>query len=137
MGRVLAIDHGGKRTGLAVSDPLKIIANPLETVDTPKIFEWLEKYFAAESVEAIAVGYPLRLSGEDTHHTVPVQEFIAELQKRWPGIPVVRIDERLTSREAKASMLESGMRKEKRKDKKMLDSISATLILQTYLQQHT
>ncbi len=133
----MAIDHGGKRTGLAVSDPLKIIANPLETVDTPKIFEWLEKYFEAESVEAIAVGYPLRLSGEDTHHTVPVQEFIAELQKRWPAIPVVKIDERLTSREAKASMLESGMRKEKRKDKRLLDSISATLILQTYLQQHT
>lgn len=135
MGRILAFDYGQKRTGIAVTDPLKLIANPLETVNTAELGAWLSKYLAAEQVEVFVVGMPSRLSGEDTHNTVPVQQFVQKLREVFPSIPVYTIDERLTSHEAKQSLLLGGQKKSKREDKKLLDTVSAALILQTYLQQ--
>jgi putative Holliday junction resolvase len=135
MGRILAMDYGRRRTGIAVSDPLKIIANPIGTVDTAELHIWLADYLKKEDVEAIVVGLPSRLSGEDTHATQPVLELIEKLHLVYPAIPVHTIDERLTSREAKNSLILSGQKKIKRQDKKLLDTVSAALILQTYLQQ--
>lgn len=135
MPRILAFDYGAKRTGLAVTDPLKIIANPLITVDTKQLHVWLSQYLSTESVEAFVVGMPSRLSGEDTHATQPVITFIEKLQQLYPEIPVYTIDERLSSREAKQTVLNSGVGKKKRMDKKLLDTVSATLILQTHLQR--
>ena len=135
MPRILAFDYGAKRTGLAVTDPLKIIANPLTTVDTKQLHVWLSQYLSIESVEAFVVGMPSRLSGEDTHATQPVIIFIEKLQQLYPEIPVYTIDERLSSREAKNTVVNSGVGKKKRMDKKLLDTVSATLILQTHLQR--
>ena len=135
MPRILAFDYGAKRTGLAVTDPLKIIANPLTTVDTKQLHVWLSQYLSIESVEAFVVGMPSRLSGEDTHATQPVITFIEKLQQLYPKIPVYTIDERLSSREAKNTVVNSGVGKKKRMDKKLLDTVSATLILQTHLQR--
>jgi putative Holliday junction resolvase len=135
MGRILAFDYGLKRTGLAVSDPLKIIATPLGTPDTATLHTWLANYLNTESVEAFVVGLPSRLSGADTHATVPVQQFIEKLRSLYPDIPVYTIDERLSSREAKQTIVNSGVNKKKRQDKKLLDTVSATLILQTHLQR--
>lgn len=134
MGRVLAMDYGKRRTGLAVSDPLKMIANPIGTVETPTLHLWLADYLAKEQVEVFVVGMPTRLNGEDTHATQPVIEFIEKLKQVYPHIPVLTIDERLTSRDAKLSLLLGGQKKEKRKDKALVDTVSAALILQTYLQ---
>ena len=135
MPRILAFDYGAKRTGLAVTDPLKIIANPLTTVDTKQLHVWLSHYLSTESVESFVVGMPSRLSGEDTHATQPVITFIEKLQHLYPEIPVYTIDERLSSREAKNTVVNSGVGKKKRMDKKLLDTVSATLILQTHLQR--
>jgi putative holliday junction resolvase len=134
MGRILAFDYGMRRTGIAVSDPLQIIANPLTTVDTNQLHIWLQDYIKTESVEMFVVGMPSRFSGEDTHATQPVLQFIEKLHGLYPDIAISTIDERLTSRDAKNSMILSGQKKIKRQDKKLLDTISATLILQTYLQ---
>lgn len=130
----MAFDYGMKRTGLAVTDPLKIIANPLGTVETQILHTWLGNYMKTEQIELFVVGMPTRLSGDDTHSTKPVLEFIGKLKEVYPSVPVATIDERLSSREAKESMLLSGQKKSKRRDKELLDTISATLILQTYLQ---
>lgn len=135
MPRILAFDYGMKRTGIAVTDPLKMIASPLTTVDTSHLHIWLQQYLAAEQVESFVVGLPSRLSGEDTHATQPVLLFIEKLKEVYPGIPVFTIDERLSSREAKQSIISSGAGKQKRADKKLLDTVSATLILQTHLQR--
>ncbi len=135
MGRVLAFDYGMKRTGLAASDNLKMIAKPIGTVLTAELHLWLKDYLSKETVDIFVVGMPSRLSGEDTHATVPVREFIAKLKEVYPNIPVDTIDERLSSHEAKDSLLLSGQKKSKRKDKNLLDTVSAALILQTYLQR--
>lgn len=135
MGRILAFDYGLKRTGIAVSDPMKIIATPMGAVETATLHTWLNNYLAAEKVESFVVGIPTRLSGADTHATVPVQQFIEKLKALYPEISVYTIDERLSSREARQSIAESGVGKKKRQDKKLLDTVSATLILQTHLQR--
>ena len=135
MPRILAFDYGLKRTGLAVTDQLKMIASPLGTVPTAELADWLAKYMAAEDVDTFVVGMPSRLSGADTHATVPVQEFIKKLRETYPGIPVETMDERLSSREAKHAIIASGAGKKKRQDKNLLDTVSAALILQTYLQR--
>ena len=134
MGRILAFDYGLKRTGIAVSDPLKMIANPLEAVATSELHIWLKNYLQKEIVEAFVVGMPSKLSGADTHATVPVRQFIEKLKSLYPDIIVYTVDERLTSREAKNSLIIGGQRKQKRQDKKLLDTVSAALILQTHLQ---
>lgn len=135
MPRILAFDYGLKRTGLAVTDPLQIIATPLGTVLTAELATWLSNYLKQEDVETFVVGMPSRLSGADTHATVPVQEFIRKLREVYPDIRVETIDERLSSREAKQSIISGGANKKQRQDKKLLDTVSATLILQTYLQR--
>ena len=134
--RILAIDYGMKRTGLAVTDPLKIIANGLTTVDTKDLVTFLKKYMATEQVELIIIGDPKNLDDSDTHATPLVAKCIKELEKHFPGIPVKKVDERYSSKLAVQSMVESGMKKKDRRNKALVDEIAATIILQQYL-QHT
>lgn len=135
--RVLAIDHGQKRTGLAVTDPARIIASALETVSTPDVFAFLKGYIAKERVEGFVVGLPVNLNGSDTDATPHVRGFIAELKKRFPAQWVETVDERLTSRMAQQTVLASGIGKQARRDKGALDRISATIILQSWLEQRS
>lgn len=134
MSRILSIDYGLKRTGLAVTDPLKIIATGLTTVDTKELLPFLKNYFANEEVELILIGEPKNLDDTDTHATPLVEKFVKELQKNFPSIPVKKVDERFTSKMASRAMLEMGMKKKQRRDKKLIDEIAATILLQEYLQ---
>jgi putative holliday junction resolvase len=133
MGRVMAIDYGGKRTGLAVTDPLQIIATGLTTVPTKDLMPYLKKYIAEEAVERILVGEPKNWDESDTHATPLVKAFVKELVKNFPNIPIENVDERYTSKMAKQSMLESGMKKKDRRKKELVDEIAATIMLQEYL----
>ena len=133
MGRILAIDYGLKRTGLAVTDPLKIIASPLETVQTVGLINWLADYIQKEEVEHIVVGMPVKLDMSNTHTTVPVKFFIKKIKLQFPQIPVSAEDERFTSKIAHQTMIIGGMKKKDRREKANVDKISATLILQSYL----
>lgn len=134
MGRVLALDYGLKRTGIAVTDPLKIIASPLDTLHTPELFGFLKKYCEQEDVEVIVVGMPKTMSDQDTHATQPVRELINHLKKNYPGIEIVEEDERFTSKMAVEAMIQGGMKKKDRRKKGNIDKVSATLILQSYLE---
>ncbi len=134
MGRILGIDYGAKRVGLAVTDPLKIIATALTTVDNKATIDYLKKYIAAEDVEKILIGYPTDLRGNATHATPYVDKFIIELKKHFPLMPVEKWDEAFTSKMAMQTLVASGVKKKQRRDKKLLDQISATIILQEYLQ---
>jgi putative Holliday junction resolvase len=133
MSRIISIDYGGKRTGLAVTDPLKIIATGLCTVETPKLMAFLKEYFSKEAVELIIIGMPVNWDDTATHATPLVQKFIKELQKNFPTIPVKEVDERFTSKMASQAMLEMGMKKKQRQNKAMVDEIAATIMLQEYL----
>lgn len=133
MGRLLAIDYGLKRTGIAVSDPLKIIATPLDTVATEKLLEYLENYFKKEPVEAIIVGMPRRLNNAPSEMAVEVVKLMKLLQEKFPPIPVKEMGERHTSQAALEAMLTGGMKKKDRQDKGNVDKISAVLILQEYM----
>lgn len=135
MGRILSIDYGMKRTGIAVTDPLRIIAKPLIVVPTDDLDVWLENYLKLETVDIIVVGMPLRHSGENTHATIPVLEYLVKLKEKYPAMPIDTMDERLTSKMARQSLIDSGVPKNKRKVKGSLDSVSAALILQSYLQK--
>lgn len=134
MARILAVDYGTKRVGLAVTDPLQIIANTLATVRAHDIIVYLKEYIAREPLECIVVGKPLQMDGSDSESAKYVEKFISLLAKNFPELPIKRIDERLTSRMAKASMLEMGLKKKDRQKKETVDQISAVLILQTYLE---
>ncbi|HWC52677.1 MAG TPA: Holliday junction resolvase RuvX [Chitinophagaceae bacterium] len=134
MGRILSIDYGLKRTGLAVTDPLKIIATGLTTVDTKELLSFLKNYFAKEEVELILIGEPKNLDDTDTHATPLVEKFVKELQKNFPSVPVKKVDERFTSKMASQAMIEMGMKKKQRRDKRLIDEIAATILLQEYLQ---
>jgi putative Holliday junction resolvase len=133
--RVLAIDFGLKRTGLAVTDPARIIASALETVETKQVMTWLKDYVVREKVEGFVVGLPVNLNGSATDATPHVQGFISELKKRCPGLWVETVDERLTSRMAQQTLLASGVGKQARREKGVLDRISATILLQGWLEQ--
>ncbi len=133
MGRILSIDFGGKRTGLAVTDPLQIIATALDTVDTHHLYEFLKKYVVEEQVEKIIIGYPLNLDDTPTHATPLVDAAVKRLNKLFPQVPVEKVDERFSSRRASAEMLEMGMKKKDRRQKGNTDQIAATLLLQEYL----
>lgn len=133
--RVLSIDFGLKRTGLAVTDPAHIIASALETVATKDVMAWLKKYTEREQVEGFVVGLPVNLNGTPTDATPHVHTFIAQLKKRFPEQWVETVDERLTSRMAQQTLLASGVGKQARRDKGTLDRISATIILQGWLEQ--
>lgn len=134
MARILAIDYGTKRTGLAVTDPLQIIASGLETIPTREVFDYLSDYVRAEEVEKIVVGAPLHLDGTPAQIAHLVIGFVRQLSKLFPDIEIVTHDERFTSVEAKRIILQSGVKKKKRRDKSLVDKISAVLILQDYLQ---
>ena len=134
MARILAIDYGGKRTGLAVTDPLQIIATGLITIDSKELIPFLKNYFLQEQVELIIIGLPKNWDESDTHGTPLVEAAIKKLQKEFPAIPLKTVDERYTSKMAKDAMLEMGMKKKNRRDKKNVDIIAATIILQEYLQ---
>lgn len=131
----MGIDYGSRRTGLAVTDPLKMIAQPLEMVYTADLKMYLDSYLYEEDVECFVVGLPTNLSGQDTDATGPVKQFIQALKQAYPNIPVETIDERLTSHEAQQSILASGAKKSQRQNKGLIDAVSASLILQTYLQK--
>lgn len=135
MARIMAIDYGLKRTGIAVTDPLQIIANALDTIDTPKLFAFLKDYFTREQVELILIGEPKNLDDSDTHATPLVRKAIERLRKEFPLIPVETVDERYSSKRAKEAMLQMGMKKMQRRDKAMVDKIAATILLQEYLAQ--
>lgn len=133
MARILAIDYGKKRVGIAVTDPLQIICKPLIVLAEESYLSWLDNYVKTEEVEAIVLGMPLRLNGEHTHITEDVIKMEQVLRQKWPNIPIHTVDERLTSKMAQQSLIDSGVPKQKRKEKGALDSVSAALILQTYL----
>ena len=136
MPRVLAIDLGTKRTGLAVTDPLKITANPLETIETSKVIDYLKSYCGREEVEALVLGLPTRLNGQDNEMTPRVMKLKEELEKTFPGKKVVLIDERFTSKMAMQTMIAMGSKRKDRKEKAgNLDKVSAAIILQSYLER--
>jgi putative holliday junction resolvase len=131
--RLLAIDYGAKRTGLAVTDPLKIIASALDTVPTEKVIDFLKKYISNEEVEAFVVGMPINLDGSETDGTAYVKRFVEELKLIFPAIPIHLEDERFTSKMAVSAMIAGGMKKKDRQNKGNIDKISATIILQSFM----
>ena len=133
MARIICLDYGGKRTGIAVTDPMQIIATALETVATTHLIPFLKKYFQSESVELILIGYPLNLNDSPTHATGLVNKAIKQLQVSFPKIPIEKIDERFTSKMASRAMVEMGMKKKDRQKKENTDMIAATIMLQEYL----
>jgi len=136
MARILCIDYGLKRTGIAVTDPLQIISTGLTTVDTFELVPFLKKYFAAETVELILIGLPKNLDDSETHATPLVNTIITKLKKEFPEIPIKTVDERYTSKMARQAMLEMGMKKKDRRNKRTVDEIAATIMLQEYMQNH-
>lgn len=133
MARILAIDFGTKRTGIAVTDELQIIASGLTTVETKDLFAFLKEYISNESVELFVIGEPKRLNNEASESEVAIKPFIDKLTKIFPDIPFTRVDERFTSKMAFQTMIDSGLTKKQRKNKALVDEISATIILQSYL----
>lgn len=136
MGRILAIDLGTKRTGLAVTDPLKILANPLDTIETGQLMTYLKSYCAKEEVEALVLGFPTRLNGQDNEMTPRVMKLKEELEKAFPEKKIALVDERFTSKMAMQSMIAMGSKKKDRREKAgNLDKVSAAIILQSYLER--
>ena len=133
MSRILCIDYGLKRTGIAVTDPLQIIATGLTTVDSKELISFLKDYFSKEEVELILIGEPKNWDDTDTHATPLVANCIKELEKNFPAVPIKKVDERYTSKMAKDAMLEMGLKKMKRRNKALVDEIAATIMLQEYL----
>lgn len=134
MGRVLAIDYGLKRTGIAVTDPLRIIATPLETVSTATLLEFLNAYLQKETVDEFVVGMPKTLLSEDSEIAPAVRKFVDQLKMKFPQNPVHLVDERFTSSMAMQAMIAGGMKKKDRQVKGNVDKISATIILQSFLE---
>jgi putative Holliday junction resolvase len=133
LARILSIDYGLKRTGLAVTDPLQIIASGLATVESKQLINFLKDYFNKEQVELIIIGEPKNMDDSDTHATPLVEKFIKELQKHFPQMPVIKVDERFTSKMAKDAMLDMGLKKMQRRNKALVDEIAATILLQEYM----
>lgn len=134
MGRLLAIDYGTKRTGIAVSDTLKIIANGLTTVPTHTLFDFLKSYFEKEEVECVIVGFPKQMNNEDSNNMRHIRPFVNKLQKLYPTLKIEYYDERFTSVMAQRAMIEGGLKKKDRQNKALVDEISATIILQSYME---
>ena len=133
MARILAIDFGTKRTGIAVTDELQIIASGLTTVNTKELLQFLKNYIKKEQVELFLVGEPKQMDNTASQSEIHIAPFIGKLEKAFPNIPVQRVDERFTSKMAFQTMIDSGLKKNQRKNKALIDEISATLILQSYL----
>ncbi len=134
MGRILAIDYGQKRVGLAVTDELRIIAGALATVHSQDVITFLKDYVSAEKVDCFVVGYPLNMQNQLSDSARFIEPFVKHLQRTFPHIPVERMDERFTSKMATAAILESGAKKKTRQDKSLVDKVSAVIILQSYLE---
>ncbi|MBQ3364952.1 MAG: Holliday junction resolvase RuvX [Muribaculaceae bacterium] len=134
MGRIMGIDYGRKRTGVAVTDPLKIVAGNLATVPTHTLMQFIKDYIAKEQVERIVIGQPTQLNGEPSESMKYITPFVERLRKELPEMPVVMYDERFTSTIAHRAMLDGGMKKSDRRDKSRVDAIAATIILNDYLQ---
>ena len=134
MGRILAIDYGRKRVGLAVTDPLRIVANGLDTVPAKDVLEYLKKYADKETVDKIVIGLPKQMNGEESEAMKYIRPFAGQLKKTFPGMEIVYADERFTSVLAHKAMLDGGLKKKDRQNKALADKISAVIILQTYLE---
>ena len=137
MGRILSIDYGRKRTGLAVTDPLQIIAGGLATVATSELFEWLQAYVVKENVERIVIGEPRQTNGEPSENLARVQQFVNRWRKAVPSVPIEYYDERFTSVLAHQAMIDGGLHKKARQNKGLVDEISATIILEDYMRSRT
>jgi putative Holliday junction resolvase len=135
MARIMAIDFGLKRTGLAVTDPLQIIATGLTTIESSRLIPFLKDYFKKEPVELMLIGEPKNLDDSDTHATPLVRAIVERLQKEFPVIPLKLVDERFTSKMASRAMIEMGMKKKQRQNKALVDEIAATILLQEYLER--
>lgn len=133
MARILSIDYGRKRTGLAVTDPLQIIAGGLATVATSELFDWLKAYLEKEPVELIVIGEPRQPNGQPSENLARVQQFVNRWRKAVPGVPIEFFDERFTSVLAHQTMLDAGLKKKARQNKALVDEISATIILEDYM----
>lgn len=134
MARILALDYGKKRTGIAVSDPLQIIARGLETVDTDELIGYLKKYFKEEEVEKVIIGYPLNFDDTPTHATPIVEKFIGKYKHVFPHIDIEKVDERLSSKMASQAIAGMGLKKKDREEKGLIDTVAATILLQDYLE---
>lgn len=134
MGRILAIDYGKKRVGLAVTDALQITANGLDTVPAHEVLAYLEKYISKEPVEKIIIGLPKQMNGEESESMQYIRPFVTALQRKFPDMPVQFFDERFTSVLAHKAMLDGGLKKKDRQNKELVDKISATIILQGYME---
>ncbi len=137
MGRIMAIDYGQKRVGIAVTDPLRIIANGLTTVPSGKIFEFLKQYFQKETVDCVVIGLPMQMNATPSESSRFIEPFVKKLKKDYPDIQVERVDERFTSKMAFQTMIDSGISKKDRQNKALVDTISATIILQSYLESNS
>lgn len=135
MARILAIDYGQKRTGIAVSDPFKIIASPLTTIATHQLVYFLKNYFQEETVELVILGYPTHADGTDMEITAKIKKFFQQFQRIFPLTPIILEDESYTSKMAFQSMIEGGIKKKKRQDKSLIDKISAAILLQGYMER--
>jgi putative Holliday junction resolvase len=133
MSRIICIDWGAKRCGIAVTDPLQIIASALTTVETPNLLTFLKDYLDKELVEAFLVGDPRNLDNSDTHATAPVRDLLKKLAKHFPSVRIITTDERLSSKMASRAMVDMGMKKKKRREKGQVDQIAAAMMLQEYL----
>ncbi len=135
MGRILAFDYGKKRIGVAVTDPFQIIANGLTTVPSAQIYTFIGDYLSHEEVESFVVGHARQVSGDDSDSMKQIRPFVRSLQNKYPHIPVYMVDERFTSQLAFRAMVDGGLKKMQRQNKPLVDKISATIILQTFLEQ--
>jgi len=135
MGRIIAIDYGKKKTGLAVTDPFRIIATPLTTVPTRELEPWLTKYFAANEVDEAVIGYPVTLNNLPSESVRYIEPFINRFRKVFPKVPLHLADERFTSSIAMQAMIDGGLKKSARRDKSIVDRVSASLILQSWLEK--
>ena len=135
MPRIIAIDYGLKRTGIAVTDPFQIIATGLTTVESPKLISFLKDYFSKETVELIIIGEPKNWDDTDTHATPLVKKIIERIKKEFPAMPLKTVDERFTSKMASQAMIDMGLKKMQRRNKALVDEIAATIMLQEYLQR--
>ncbi len=133
MGRILAIDFGRKRTGLAVTDVLRITANPLLTVETKDLMDWLKQYFAKEPVDEVVIGHPTQMNGQESESMNYIRPFMGNFKKQFPDKPITMYDERFTSVLAHQAMLAGGMKKKDRQNKAVVDKIAACIILEGYM----
>ena len=137
MGRILAIDYGLKRTGIAVTDPLQMIANGLTTVETAKLFEFLDSYLKKEKTEEMVIGLPRQMNGQPSESAPYVEQFGKAAEARYPELKITFFDERFTSKMASQTMFDAGLKKKDRQNKALIDTISATIILQSYMESNS